>query len=86
MVALSDIGKVKEKGEVTADFRQQLNEVNEKLVAYQKINSIIIVDEDWTIDNNILTPTMKIKRNELNKKYHAQYDEWYEQKENIIWL
>ena len=86
LVALSDIGKAKGKSEVTADFKQQLDEVNSQLIAYQKINSIIIVDEDWTVENNILTPTMKIKRTELNKKYHHQYDDWYEQKENIIWL
>jgi len=86
LVNLSDIGKAENKEEVTHSFREQLTEVNNNLASYQRVNSIVIVNEDWTIDNKILTPTMKIKRTELNKKYQAQFDDWYEQKENIIWL
>lgn len=86
LVTLSDMGKSCKKDEITNSFKTQLSEVNSNLPTYQKINSIIISNEDWTIENKILTPTMKIKRNELNKKYQTEYHNWFEQKENIIWL
>ena len=86
LVNLSDIGKACEKAEITDSFKSHLSEVNDNLPSYQRINSIIIVNEDWTIENKLLTPTMKIKRNELHKKYRAEYNDWFEQKENIIWL
>ncbi len=86
LINLSEIGTACDKTEVINNLKEQLNEVNNQLVAYQKINSIIVVEEPWTIENKILTPTMKIKRNELNKKYSQQYEDWYEKKENVIWV
>ena len=34
-----------------------------KLSGLEKIKKIFVSSEPWTIDNDILTPTMKIKRN-----------------------
>ncbi len=86
LINLSEIGIEENENIVTENLKEQLNEVNQNLVAYQKVNSIIIVREPWTIENKILTPTMKIKRNELNRKYQAQYDAWYEDEKNVIWV
>ncbi len=84
LVNLSEIGKAAAQAEVEANFVAHLQEVNEELLSYQKVNSIVIVEEEWTIDNKILTPTMKIKRTELNKRYSNKYNDWFEQPENII--
>jgi long-chain acyl-CoA synthetase len=39
----------------------------------------------WTVDNNMLTPTMKTKRNMIEKNYEPMMTPWYEGKEVIIW-
>jgi long-chain acyl-CoA synthetase len=41
--------------------------------------------EMWSVENEILTPTLKIKRNVLDRKFLEQYDSWYNEKENVIW-
>lgn len=41
--------------------------------------------EAWTVDNNMLTPTMKTKRNVIEKTYGQMMEPWYEGKENVIW-
>jgi long-chain acyl-CoA synthetase len=43
-----------------------------------------VVPEDWTIENNLLTPTMKIKRNAIEKIYKSNYIIWYEKDRVII--
>ena len=41
--------------------------------------------EAWDVSNGMLTPTMKIKRNELNRYYAEQLQSWYNKEETVIW-
>ena len=34
----------------------------------------MIVDDEWTTDNGLLTPTLKIKRDELEARYRPVVD------------
>ena len=43
--------------------------VNTTLEDHEKIAKAIVVKDLWTIDNGIMTPTMKVKRNEVEKRY-----------------
>ena len=52
--------------------------VNPKLDSHEKLHNIVVVAEDWTIENKLLTPTMKIKRNAIEKIYKSSYVSWYE--------
>jgi long-subunit acyl-CoA synthetase (AMP-forming) len=46
---------------------------------------VVIVKEDWNIENECLTPTMKIKRPSIEKKYQANFERWYDSPETIIY-
>ena len=46
-----------------------MKSVNETLESHEKISHIVISDDAWTIENNLLTPTMKIKRDRIEEKY-----------------
>jgi long-chain acyl-CoA synthetase len=61
-------GKTKEDFEaaLTADMEA----VNGSLEDHERIAKAIVVKDSWTIDNGIMTPTMKVKRNEVEKRYH----------------
>jgi len=45
---------------------------------YAKVNRVLLLREPWSIENGLLTPTLKIKRNELAQRYAAQIRELYE--------
>ena len=62
----------------------ELKKINSELEKHEKINKIILLKDNWTIENNILTPTMKIKRNIIEKKYKENYDKWVKDKNEII--
>ena len=51
------------------------------------INKIIITRENWTVENGILTPTLKIKRKVLDERYSKIMEAWYEPNSDdpIVW-
>ena len=85
IVVLSDIGMQKPKNEIVESFSSLLEEVNLKLDDYEKVNNLVIINEKWTVENKLLTPTMKIKRNLIEKKYLMNYEKWYN-KEKIFFV
>ena len=61
------------------------NQVNEKLEAHEKIGFIVVIMDLWTMDNDMLTPTMKIKRNKIESKYEPLIESWVAQNKEVIW-
>jgi long-chain acyl-CoA synthetase len=45
---------------------------------YAKVRKIALLPELWTVENGLLTPTLKIKRNVILKRYSAEYEKLYE--------
>ena len=50
-----------------------------KLVGFEKIKNIYLDHENWTVDNGMLTPTMKLKRQVSMTKYMNAINEMYEE-------
>ncbi len=55
----------------------QVNEVNKQLARVQTIKKIKILPVDLTIEGGELTPTMKVKRKIVNKKYSSDIEAFY---------
>lgn len=45
---------------------------------YAKIRKIALLHEPWTIENGLLTPTLKVKRNMVLQRYTEDYEKLYE--------
>ncbi|MDW3212276.1 MAG: AMP-binding protein [Reichenbachiella sp.] len=85
LIVLSEIGLSKSQEDVLHGLKETISQVVQNLVDYEKIKKAIIVKEPWSIENGILTPTMKIKRNVLEHRYTEKLEEWYSHPETIIW-
>ena len=46
-----------------------IDQINLELTQPEKIKKFSIIDEPFTIENNLMTPTMKVRRHEVQKKY-----------------
>jgi long-chain acyl-CoA synthetase len=77
------------RGKTKEDFEQLLltdiEAVNKGLEDHEFIAKAIIVKDSWTIDNGIMTPTMKVKRNEVEKRYHALLAAHDGTKNKVVW-
>ena len=85
LVNLSEIGLAESDATVKASLEESLSVINAKLDSYKKVKKIIVMKEAWSVENDILTPTLKIKRNVLDKKFLERYNDWYEEKGAVIW-
>jgi long-chain acyl-CoA synthetase len=84
IVVLSERGKNRHKEDLQASLITTLDIVNVKLDTHEMIHNFIVVKEDWTVENRLLTPTMKIKRNLIEKLYHNNYEYWYKAERVLI--
>ena len=51
--------------------------INKKLTLVEKIKKIQLIDENFSIENGLLTPTMKVKRKKVIEKYKKKLENLY---------
>ena len=84
LIVLSEIGKNMERHALIESIDTTVKRVNPSFKNYEAIKQAIVVKGGWTVDNNMLTPTMKIKRNVVEANYKAKMDSWSELNESVI--
>lgn len=85
LTVLSEIGKNASRETVVQSLQQTLKDVNDTLANFERLAKVVVVRETWNVENGILTPTLKIKRNVVNQRYAPYLQQWYEQGEAIVW-
>jgi len=58
-------------------YNQRVADFNADLPPYETIKKIVVLPREFTIDNNELTPTLKLKRKEIYKAYRDRIEEMY---------
>jgi long-chain acyl-CoA synthetase len=69
LVSLNVDAQKKARDAVEGELVTTMNQVNESLEDHEKIAKIIVTRDSWTIDNSLMTPTMKVRRNEVEKRF-----------------
>lgn len=73
------------KADLTTNLEKLLDHANREIEEYEKIGFIVVAKDRWTIEDGQLTPTMKIKRANIEKLYSDKLDGWYDAKQKVIW-
>jgi len=72
---ISDIIK---NEQVLARYQQEIDEANKKFAKWEKVKQFRLTPDVWTIEDGLLTPTMKLKRKIIKQKYILLYNDIYE--------
>ncbi|TCS39953.1 AMP-binding protein [Reinekea marinisedimentorum] len=83
VVVLAEHVDRSEKSRIQQSLEATLNKVNGKLEGHQKLDCLIIAEDSWTIENHFLTPTLKIRRLELEVRYGEMVQQ--AQTGSVIW-
>ena len=73
------------RARVEAELEVLLNEVNQAVEAFERLQFLAVVKGPWLIENDFLTPTMKIKRSNLEDTYGPKTEEWYAAGRRVVW-
>jgi len=84
LITLSELGRAKSKDNLSKGLITTVNQLNPSLQKHEKISKVVIMKEDWTVDNGLTTPTMKVKRNSIEKIHQQFYKNWFEMNEIVI--
>ncbi|MGA8392340.1 MAG: AMP-binding protein, partial [Burkholderiaceae bacterium] len=50
--------------------------INALLDPHEQLDCLVVVSETWTVDNDLVTPTFKVKRNRIEAVYAQHYERW----------
>ncbi len=71
LAGLNEVGVSWPPEKIAACITQMLPALNKRLASHERISGVFLVRDEWTIENELLTPTMKIIRNALVKRYES---------------
>ncbi len=83
VVLSTEVSAGMSREEIQLRLADTLAEVNGTLESHARLDAIFIAHEHWTIPNGLLTPTLKIKRAELEEKYSELIAE--NTKAKVVW-
>jgi long-chain acyl-CoA synthetase len=63
-------------------IQKEVDKVNQDLSKWEKVKKFKILEDQFTIENGEITPTLKLKRNVINKKYKDDIDSIYAEEES----
>ncbi|HVT34082.1 MAG TPA: AMP-binding protein [Nevskiaceae bacterium] len=86
MVATLNPGSVSKPREaVEKQLAADIDAVNATLEPHEEIAKVLIVKDAWSIDNGMMTPTMKVKRDQVEKKYAALLERESATRSKVAW-
>jgi long-chain acyl-CoA synthetase len=69
LITLTPDARELPRDEVQESLLSDMKAVNEKLEPHERIGKLVVLDDEWTIDNGLLTPTMKVKASAVEDRY-----------------
>ena len=84
LVVLGEKGALQPKLTQETRLQSTLTALNSTLESHQKLDRIVVMPEEWTIENGLLTPTLKVKRHILEDKFRGVIMGSYT--DSVVWV
>ena len=85
LINLGEAAKGHSKSEIADSLVNTVSNLNATRAKFEHLSTLVIQGEQWTDQNGFLTPTLKVKRAELDKAFSRQYLDWHEASDTVIW-
>jgi long-chain acyl-CoA synthetase len=73
------------RSELEASLAAHLKAINDTLDPHEQLDCIVLMAEAWTVDNDLITPTFKVKRNRIEDLFAKNYDRWVGMRKKVVW-
>ncbi len=90
IVMLSDAAMASAKDDagrkaLEQSLTQHLTQVNAALDPHEQLQCVVVSRTPWTVENDIITPTFKVKRNRIEDLYAAEFAKWEASRKKVLW-
>jgi len=85
LINLSELGVAASNSEVSQSLTQSIQQLNSTRAKFEHIATCVVLSEVWSDQNGFLTPTLKVRRGEIDDRYREKYIDWHNTKESIVW-
>ena len=72
------------RAEVEREMASLLDDVNRRLADYEQLRMIVVAREPWSVENGLLTPTMKVRRARIEGAVTPSVEAWYGDSSRVI--
>lgn len=69
-----------------ASLAEHLKAVNAQLDPHEQMDCLVVTVDPWSVENDILTPTMKVKRNKIEDLFARNYENWVASRKKVVWI
>ena len=76
-VAANDRAALVKNAKVVGLYQGIVDSVNGGLAPFETMKRVTVVPEEWSVEDGTLTPSMKLKRRVVEKKYEREIAEFY---------
>ncbi len=83
--AAARAASVAERPAMEADLAQHLAAVNAQLDPHEQLDCLVVIRTAWTVDNGFITPTFKVKRNQIEEAYAPLFERWTGTRRGVVW-
>jgi long-chain acyl-CoA synthetase len=73
------------QAEIEASIAEHLKTINGSLDPHEQLDCVVLMKEPWTVDNDLITPTFKVKRNKIEDLFAKNYERWVGMRKKVIW-
>ena len=85
LIVPSEAGKQKSREELSESLKLTINTLNPGLEKVEKLAKAVVMKEEWTVDNGLMTPTFKTRRNQIEKIHMPMYGDWFHDERDVIY-
>ena len=83
--AAKQAGDPTARSEMEASLAAHIKLINETLDPHEQLDCIVVTAQAWTVENDLITPTFKVKRNRIEDLFAANYEKWVGSRKKVIW-
>ena len=83
--AVDKVANASARNDMETSLAAHLKGINATLDPHEKLQCLVVVTTAWTVDNDVITPTFKVKRNRIEDLYAKNYEAWEASGEKVIW-
>ncbi|MBC7942555.1 MAG: AMP-binding protein [Chitinophagaceae bacterium] len=84
--AVKKSGDAAGRAEMEAELTSHLQTINDSLDPHEQIDCLVLMSEPWTVENDLITPTFKVKRNRVEDLFAKNYEAWVGSRKKVIWF